>query len=703
MARGGKRKRSNIQNNKKITVKEVSFPEWTTTLEKYNHSLFFVYEQQISKNSDHIEVLFLKFIYNSKIVAKLSAIIISKPFKNRQLYSHGAPALKEFSRAQYLQCLYALYNYCKQSKINRIEIKGFDNIYSYIIKSPPFFKTQIDEYYVDLTSFDLKRSCNRNFLRKLKKNEKKSYRIITDTSGKYIDNLIELLETTHQYRKEKYQTNYNPFYTVGLNSNNLKEFKDHPNLKYYILTNKKKIECIQLNIEYNKRAYGLLLGSSVESYNIGSRAILDHYIIDSLKTRNYIYYNMGSVPVGSDGSGLSQYKQSVGAKLKSSYGVYTHFIQPPYTLLNHLYYMVRLALSLVKKSKSYHKLIKNVSQHSSAQSWNNSLSQFNYSIFISYDWLLSVADKNNRPLFLNIYKNGIIVGKIGGLLSGRNLLNQKVFYAYASPALKEERLENLNYCMNALYDYARNNKINRIIIGSYDQQNNLSCTLPKFFITKRTEYIIKKCGKGVNRKKGFIKNIKKAQKHDASISSSKSLKYLETLYKLLDSTRHVRNKKYKSDYTPFFMPKMSSTTIENILKSDIAFFLTAKTKLSQSPDSIQLNIKKEKRVYALLMGATPNAYKTGLSSFIDNKIIEKVESGELKYYNTGGVPTSKSGDGLAKYKRLMGGEPLNAYGATTNFILFPLKLFNPLLNLLRKLPQNRIVNWIKKRSWASNI
>lgn len=320
-----------------------------------------------------------------------------------------------------------------------------------------------------------------------------------------------------------------------------------------------------------------------------------------------------------------------------------------------------------------------------AENWAADLSQFAHSLFLAPEWIESVRKENDIPIYLNISYKNEVVGKISGLIRKFGYLKGCQFYSYASFALKESNQLLFNEFHNLLLRFAVKNRISRIIIGSYDQQNSLVCQSKKFYTTKRLEYHVDLKREDIHFSKGFRKNARKAQNNGFEIKKSDSESIVEILVGLLNSTRQHRLIKYGVDYNPFFLPGMDEETLKQLVKRKYANLVYA-TKNGEAPSSIQINLIKDNRIYGLLMGSNDTAYELGIPSLIDLTIIQQGQETADVYYNTGGIPVNEENKGLAQYKEAMGGEKKNVFGATTNYLTFPYKLLNPIMALGRKLP-----------------
>ncbi|GAO28496.1 GNAT family N-acetyltransferase [Geofilum rubicundum] len=327
--------------------------------------------------------------------------------------------------------------------------------------------------------------------------------------------------------------------------------------------------------------------------------------------------------------------------------------------------------------------------------WEAGLEDFCYSLFITREWVESMQDGASSPLFIDFISKGEVVGKLSGLIIDGGWMKGKYFHAYASLALKEPNQQLFDACHVALKDLLTKMRLSRIIIGSYDQQHSMRCTSEGFVVTKRYEYLVNPGAEDFRMSKGFKKNVKKAENRGVFLDISDSEASLQKLFQLLELTRKYRLIKYNVRYNPFFLDKMNESSLRKLLKSGMVSFFSVKSD-DGTTNSVQLNLVKGDRVYGLLMGSDLVAYEYGIPSYLDFQIILDSARRDIKYYNTGGAPGDKVNEGLDRYKQAMGGQKKWVYGATTNCLVFPYSLLNPLMKLGRRLPQNNVlVDWIK--------
>jgi hypothetical protein len=336
--------------------------------------------------------------------------------------------------------------------------------------------------------------------------------------------------------------------------------------------------------------------------------------------------------------------------------------------------------------------------HSNIAQWNQSLQAFQYSLFLAPEWVDAVADENSTPIYLDFLVGDKVVAKLSGLVCKGSAVKGDQLYFYAAPAFIGDTLHLYNNCHDALRDWAARNRFSRVVLASYDQQNELVCNAKGYYTNLRYEYIVdfskkEEIGKFST---GFKKNVKKAEKLGTTFHEDNTSASLDKLLLLLGVTRDIRVNKYGNRYNPFYLKNLDGDSLQKLVNSGIGKLYHTLT--DNQVYSVQFNIEKGKKSYGLLMGSDGFAYKNGLPSFVDHHLIHNYNRDGFLYYNPGGGPVDEGGSGIEQYKKAMGASKFIFAGSTTNFLVYPQKLLNPLLLLGRRLPASDkgIVGFLKR-------
>lgn len=339
----------------------------------------------------------------------------------------------------------------------------------------------------------------------------------------------------------------------------------------------------------------------------------------------------------------------------------------------------------------------------SCTDWGGDLSEFEHSLFLLPEWILSVESEGCKPLFLDFISEGEVMAKLSGLVCKKGRFKGNWLYCYASPALKKSSSVLLNQCYGALIKYGRKHNISRIIIGSYDQQVSYKCNVPGFYVTSRYEFVVplKNNSGKINFSQNLKRNIKKAEKNNAKFVEESNEEALNCLLQLLQETRQKRKRKYGDDYNPYYLLNMSKSSLTKLFNSGKAKIYRVYNDEENTLCSI-FNIEDGLRCFNLLAGSGLAAYEIGFPSFIDYRVMDLYQAKGYSYYNLGGGTGDAGAMGVDRSKAGKGGVKMEIFGATTNYLLYPGKILNPFLSLGRALPRENRVVYFLKRLFLSN-
>ena len=146
-----------------------------------------------------------------------------------------------------------------------------------------------------------------------------------------------------------------------------------------------------------------------------------------------------------------------------------------------------------------------------------------------------------------------------------------------------------------------------------------------------------------------------------------------------------------------FLSLLTSTPKLETLKNGLAKIFYVKIKDSIS--CINFVFTYGKKVYAILIGTSRQGYELGIPAFTTCSTLQRCKELGFESYNLGGVPDDSSKSGLFFFKTSLGAKRFSCTGGSTNYLCFPHKCFNPLLEMGRKMPESTTKNIIKKFVW----
>lgn len=333
------------------------------------------------------------------------------------------------------------------------------------------------------------------------------------------------------------------------------------------------------------------------------------------------------------------------------------------------------------------------------EKWEKEVERLEGSIFFSYKWLNSLRADDKTPIFLLFLDRDNVVGLIGGLVMSLAKGEHKQILFYSGVVCASNSNQDLFNCKKALMDYAKRNGLSRLIFRSYDDLSFSQIKLKGLIVLKRrTEFTLnllqneKRIAQGFSR--SFKKQVRKAKQDGAKVKMGCSHDLLDRLLELIEITYNIRKSKEYGDYTIFVIPFLDRDVMERLLANGLAklFYVEYKSNIV----SMQFVIACNGRIYGLFMGTNREGYSISAPSLVCNEIINYFRKEGYYSYNLGGVPAGEKHDGVRKFKLSMGATPVESYEETTDFLLFPLKLFNVLL-LVKRIILSFYIPWIIKK------
>jgi lipid II:glycine glycyltransferase (peptidoglycan interpeptide bridge formation enzyme) len=327
--------------------------------------------------------------------------------------------------------------------------------------------------------------------------------------------------------------------------------------------------------------------------------------------------------------------------------------------------------------------------------WNNELEKFNYGLFNTSEWVNSLSDSNYSSIFLEFNEDGVVIGKMAGFVLKDSRIKGDQLLFYSGPALIEWNALVFKNCLEALHVFAKQYKYSRIHVRPFDQHLKALVNVNGYFHTVTSEYIVE--FDSVDKIKfsfGFKQNVKKAKKAGTIFFTSQSVEVLDRMLELMNTTRESRRNKYGPDYNQMYMVNLTRKSLSDLLHSGVGVLNCAS--IDGVIHSVELNVERGGKLYGLLMGSDAIAYKNGLASFIDWHIVQNANESGCQYYNLGLIPPeNQGGAGIKRYKESVGAVEMVSYGYYSYYLTFPMILLNPLIKLSKKLPENKILNFIR--------
>ena len=341
----------------------------------------------------------------------------------------------------------------------------------------------------------------------------------------------------------------------------------------------------------------------------------------------------------------------------------------------------------------------NVKQVFDPNMWVKELNKFQYSIFITNNWLSAIAGSNETSIYFDFKKGERTVAKIGGLSIENRKNKPNILYFYSGIAFKSFNEKLIHSCYNQLIIFAKTHGYDKVIIKSYDYQEKFSSPITNLIVERiRWEYLVdltldenaifSRFSKTMRRK------IRNAGKYDSIIQESKSFEILKLLMEYLDITREIRISKGYSYYNIFPFRNFDEHSLQYFLKNGSATMFYVKT--NNEIISIHFVLLSGQRSHLLLIGTTEKGYNLYAPVFLEFHSMLLLKNKGYSVYNLGGIPYHPSHKGLIQYKKSLGAYKQTLMDQETLFLQFPLKILNPLLLIIDHLPDNRLSKLFKK-------
>lgn len=332
----------------------------------------------------------------------------------------------------------------------------------------------------------------------------------------------------------------------------------------------------------------------------------------------------------------------------------------------------------------------------SPEKYITGLSNFKMSTFNMPEWVLSMANNGNKPIFIHYLQDEQVVAKSAGLIAQCQLLKNRVLYFFCYPSVLNEHSEN-EHLLLPLKRLAQQLKIPRVIISSYDQRT-CECIEPEGFLkTERNEFVIDLTTHSeASYSRRFKNNLKKSRKHNIAIVESKNEDNDIRLLNFLNCTLSERTEaRHRKKYNPLFMPYMDCQSLKNLADTSLTKFY--EVVVDGDIHGVALLLENIDHVIVLMYGIDKAGYESGCAAYMFDHFIKTFSEKGMKYINLGGVPEGEDGENLTIFKESMGAKKIQVYGATTNFLTFPHFLANPALNIARNLCKFKPVKQLKDK------
>ena len=335
------------------------------------------------------------------------------------------------------------------------------------------------------------------------------------------------------------------------------------------------------------------------------------------------------------------------------------------------------------------------------QGWENDLSNFNGSLFLTCKFLYCLEDDTKKAVFFKFTKESKTVAVLSGLEVPVGNTNMKQLFFFSGIAsIKEKKSELISECKKSLLSFARNNGYSRLLFESYDDINFIRIKVKKYKTARgREEYVIDLLPEKDHIINGFSNNVRKlanrVKDKGAVFKCGQSKELLEKLFDLLEQTHKERILKGYGEYNPISMPFLDKNMLLKLLQFGFADILYIE--FQGKIVCMQYILASSLLAYGLFMGTSKEGYRIGAPSMLmfDSTIFYKEKN--FIRFNLGGVPMEKRHQGVKKFKLSMGAKVIKSNQEYSKFLLPPLTRLNSILTVKGHVSNMRIPWMLKKR------
>jgi len=303
--------------------------------------------------------------------------------------------------------------------------------------------------------------------------------------------------------------------------------------------------------------------------------------------------------------------------------------------------------------------------------WNGRLGAFEASPFLTSTWIECFRSAKRVPLYLQLQQDGETIGLCAGLIlePPHPVLRRlyRTLYTYSGPILRRNDPGSVSAVIDGIIRYARDRGLSNLNFGFYDNPIMFRPTEIGFNANINTEYIIDLRGTwdDVQRRmrRHIRSKIKRAQRSDLSFMLGGSESDVESLIRLLESTRSIRRSRGYHDYRYYYIPYFQRGTITKLLASGLGrlFILSHQDRIVCA----QLVVVHGARAYGLLCGTNQDGYRLGANAYIWFKAMSHLHGEGVQWFNSGGLPSDDSREGLAFFKSSLGARAQQCGGGHT--------------------------------------
>jgi hypothetical protein len=311
---------------------------WDRALESFRGGIFMTTAWITAMSNNERKPVYLRFIQDDKPMAYLGGLeVYIKNGSGRQLFFYSGITSDIHDALFISRCKIALYNYARKNCYQRISIRSYD-YQSFVDTRVTQFKLRKKRieyvFRFDRNDDSIFNGFSRSVRQRARKVSREGAVLKKGNSPELIEKLFSLINETSDLRRSKGYGAYSYLFLPFCRQAEIETLVRGGHASIYYTEMHGEILTIELFLEYKNKAYGILMGTSLKGYKIGTPSFHYFEIARLLKDKGYLYYNVGGVPGSKKHHGLQEFKSRLGAEVISSSEEVTNFISPALSYLN---------------------------------------------------------------------------------------------------------------------------------------------------------------------------------------------------------------------------------------------------------------------------------------------------------------------------------------------------------------------------------
>ncbi len=311
---------------------------WDDAIKSFQGGIFMTTAWITAISNNERRPVYLRFIKDDKPVAFLGGLeVYIKNGPGWQLFFYSGITSDIHDPSFIRICKIALYNYARKNGYQRISIRSYD-YQSFVHARVKQFKVRKErmEYvlHLDRDNDSIINGFSSSLRQRARKVRREGAVLKKGHSPELIEKLFSLINETSDLRRSKGYGAYNYSFLPFCGRAEIERLVKERYASIYFTELHGEILSIELFLDFNNKAFGILMGTSLKGYKIGSPSFHYFEIVRSLKDNGYLYYNVGGVPRSNKHKGLREFKGRLGAEVIDSAEEATNFLSPSLSYLN---------------------------------------------------------------------------------------------------------------------------------------------------------------------------------------------------------------------------------------------------------------------------------------------------------------------------------------------------------------------------------